>query len=204
MCTAPRTPKTTTPHYFAGKSERPMKRDGSPSIPALPLDRIDDMILLIRGRRVILDSDLASLYGLATKAFNQAVKRNRDRFPSDFMFRLTPEEKSEVVTNCDHLRKLKYSPALPAAFTEHGAIMAATVLSSPRAIAVSVNVVRAFVRLRQAMITHHEFANKLADLETKLIEHDEKLAEVFQAIRDLMQPAPVSPKRRIGFSISEE
>jgi hypothetical protein len=181
-----------------------MKTDATSAIPPLPLERIDDMILWIRGRRVILDSDLAALYGVATKAFNQAVKRNRDRFPPDFMFRLTPEEKSGVVTNCDHLRRLKFSPAVPAAFTEHGAIMAATVLNSPRAIAVSVNVVRAFVRLRQAMITHHEFANKLADLENKLIEHDERFAEVFRAIRDLMQPAPVPPKRRIGFSTSEE
>jgi hypothetical protein len=162
-----------------------MKSDATPGDPALPLERIDDMILWIRGRRVILDTDLAVVYGVATKAFNQAVKRNRDRFPSDFMFRLTPEEKAEVVTNCDHLRKLKF-------------------LNSPRAIAVSVNVVRAFIRLRQAMITHHEFANKLADLEKKLIEHDARFADVFRAIRDLMQPAPVTPKRRIGFSISEE
>jgi hypothetical protein len=181
-----------------------MKTDATSAILPLPLERIDDMILWIRGRRVILDTDLAALYGVATKAFNQAVKRNRERFPSDFMFRLTPDEKSEVVTNCDHLRKLKFSPAVPAAFTEHGAIMAATVLNSPRAIAVSVNVVRAFVRLRQAMITHHEFANKLADLENKLTEHDERFVEVFRAIRDLMQPTPVPPKRRIGFSISEE
>jgi hypothetical protein len=181
-----------------------MKRDDTSGNPALPLERIDEMILWIRGRRVILDTDLAALYGVATKAFNQAVKRNLDRFPSDFMFRLTPEEKAEVVTNCDHLRKLKFSPVLPAAFTEHGGIMAATVLNSPCAIAVSVNVVRAFIRLRQAMITHHEFANKLADLERKLTEHDERFAEVFRAIRYLMQPAPVPPKRRIGFSTSEE
>jgi hypothetical protein len=181
-----------------------MKSDTTSGITPLPLERIGDMILLIRGRRVILDADLANPYGVATKAFNQAVKRNRDRFPSDFMFRLTPEEKAEVVTNCDHLRKLKFSPVLPLAFTEHGAIMAATVLNSPRAIAVSVNVVRAFIRLRQAMITHREFANKLADLEEMLIEHDEKFAEVFHAIRELMQPAQVRPRRRIGFSISEE
>jgi hypothetical protein len=181
-----------------------MKRDATPGNPALPLERIDDMILWIRGRRVILDTDLAVLYGVATKAFNQAVKRNRDRFPSDFMFRFTPGEKAEVVTSCDHLRKLKFSPVLPLAFTEHGAIMAATVLNSPRAIAVSVNVVRAFIRLRQAMVTHHEFANKLADLERKLTEHDERFAEVFRAICYLMQPAPVPPKRRIGFSTSEE
>ena len=147
---------------------------------------------------------LAILYGVTTKAFNQAVKRNHERFPSDFMFRLTLEEKAEVVTNCDHLRKLKFSPVLPAAFTEHGAIMAASVLNSPRAIAVSVYVVRAFVRLREAMTSQREFASKLAELEKKLVEHDEKLAQVFEAIHELMEPAPVPPKRRIGFSTSEE
>jgi ORF6N domain len=172
--------------------------------PSPPMERIDRTTLLIRGQRVILDANLAALYRVTTKAFNQAVKRNRDRFPSDFTFRLTPGEKLEVVTNCDHLRKLKFSPVLPLAFTEHGATMAATGLSSPRAIAVSVNVVRAFIRLRQAMINHHEFANKLADLEKKLIEHDERFAEVFHAIHELMQPAPVPAKRRIGFSTSEE
>jgi hypothetical protein len=181
-----------------------MKSDITSGITPLPLERFDDMILLIIGRRVILDTDLATLHGVSTKAFNQAVKRNHDRFPSDFMFRLTPREKAEVVTNCDHLRKLKFSPGFPTAFTEHGVIMAATMLNSPRAIAASVNVVRAFIRLRQAMITHREFANKLADLEEMLIEHDEKFVEVFHAIRELMEPAPVPPKRRIGFSISEE
>jgi len=173
-------------------------------VPSLPAERIDRMILLIRGQRVVLDADLAALYAVPTKAFNQAVKRNLHRFPSDFMFRLTAEEKAEVVTNCDHLRKRKFSPVLPLAFSEHGAIMAATVLNSPRAIAVSVYVVRAFVRLRQAMISHQEFASKLTEFERKLVEHDEKFAQVFDAIRKLMQPAPVPPKRRIGFSTSEE
>ena len=112
-------------------------------------ERIEQSILLIRGQKVMLDSDLAELYGASTKAFNQAIKRNGDRFPADFMFRLTEEEKREVVTNCDHLRKLKFSNALPAAFTEHGAIFAATVLNTPRAITVSLYVVRAFVKVRE-------------------------------------------------------
>ncbi len=182
------------------KTDRPH----SSQLTSLPMERIDRMILLLRRQRVILDADLAILYGVTTKAFNQAVKRNHERFPSDFMFRLTLEEKAEVVTNCDHLRKLKFSPVLPAAFTEHGAIMAASVLNSPRAIAVSVYVVRAFVRLREAMISQREFASKLAELEKKLVEHDEKFAEVFEAIHELMQPAPVPPKGRIGFTASEE
>jgi hypothetical protein len=184
-----------------------MKTDTSrhaPQVPSLTVERIEQMILLIRAQRVVLDADLAALYAVPTKAFNQAVKRNLHRFPSDFMFRLTTEEKAQVVTNCDHPRKLKFSPVLPLAFSEHGAIMAATVLNSPRAIAVSVYVVRAFVRLREAMISHQGFSTKLAELESKLVEHDEKFAQVFDAIRKLMQPAPVPPKRRIGFSTTEE
>jgi hypothetical protein len=98
------------------------------SVPILR-ERIEQAILVIRGQRVMLDSDLAKLYGVLTKALNQAVKRNTDRFPKDFMFRLTQQEKSEVVTNCDHLSKLKFSPTMPFAFTEHGAIMVANVLN---------------------------------------------------------------------------
>ncbi len=98
---------------------------------------------------MILDTDLAKLYGVTTKRLNEQVKRNRERFPEDFMFQLTPEERSEVVANCDHLSKLKFSPVLPCAFTEHGAIMAASILNTPRAIETSVLVVRAFVRLRK-------------------------------------------------------
>jgi hypothetical protein len=99
------------------------------SVPILR-ERIEQAILVIRGQRVMLDSDLAKLYGVSTKALNQGVKRNTDRFPKDFMFRLTQQEKSEVVTNCDHLSKLKFSPTMPFAFTEHGAIMVANVLNS--------------------------------------------------------------------------
>ena len=95
----------------------------------ITVERIESKILLIRGQKVMLDSDLAALYGVPTKVFNQAVKRNRKRFPPDFLFRLTRKEKEKVVTNCDHLRKLKFSPTLPSAFTEHGAVMAANVLN---------------------------------------------------------------------------
>lgn len=165
---------------------------------------IERSILFIRGQKVVLDADLAELYGATTKAFNQAIKRNGDRFPPDFMFRLTKEEKREVVTNCDHLRNLKFSNVLPAAFTEHGAIMAATVLNTQRAITVSVYVVRAFVKLRELVNTHREFSRKLEDLEKKLVEHDEKFSVVFTAIRELMAPTTVPPKRRIGFSTSQE
>lgn len=106
----------------------------------IPLERVERLILLIRGEKVIIGSDLAELYGVTTKAFNQAVKRNSQRFPGDFMFQLTEEEKQYVVTNCDHLEKLKFSPTLPNAFTEHGALMAANILNSGRAVDASVQV----------------------------------------------------------------
>src|SRR5262249_32675628 len=120
------------------------------------------------------------------------------RFPADFMFRLTQREKGEVVTNCDHLRKLKYSPAFPFAFTEHGAVMLASVLNSPIAVQASIAVVRAFVKLRKLIGTRTELAKKLADLEKRIEGHDEEIAALFEAIRELMEP-PDKPAKRIGF-----
>ncbi|MFH0939747.1 MAG: ORF6N domain-containing protein [Planctomycetota bacterium] len=117
----------------------------------VPAQRIEKRIIFIRGQKIMLDADLAEIYGVFTKAFNQAVKRNIERFPPDFMFRLTDEEKIEVVTNCDHLARLKFSPVLPYAFTEHGAIMAANILNSKRAVEASMYVVRAFIRLREVL-----------------------------------------------------
>lgn len=111
----------------------------------LPPELIETQILLIRCQKVMIDSDLAKLYGVSTKALNQAVKRNRERFPGDFMFELTKEEKEEVVTNCDHLKQLKFSYTLPKVFTEHGAIMLASVLNSQRAVDASIYVVRVSV-----------------------------------------------------------
>ena len=161
------------------------------------LEEIVPQILTIRGHNVILDMDLARLYGTTTKALNQAVKRNAGRFPAEFMFRLTKEEKQQVVTNCDHLQQLKFSPVLPFAFTEHGAIMAASVLNTPRAVDVSVIVVRTFLKLREMLATHKDLARKLDALEQK---YDAQFKVVFDAIRQLMAPPP-EPKRRgkIGF-----
>jgi len=127
------------------------------------------------------------------------VRRNRDRFPGDFHFQLAADEKAEVVANCDHLQRLKFSPALPLAFTEHGAIMAASILNSPRAIEVSVYIVRAFVKLRELVAAHKELADKLAQLERKVAGHDAAIRELVVAIRELMAPAPDTKKRRIGF-----
>lgn len=160
---------------------------------------IQQRILLIRGEKVIIDADLADIYGVTTKALNQAISRNSERFPPDFMFRLTDEEKKKVITICDHLVKLKYSPVTPRAFTEHGAIMAASVLNSRRAIEVSVFVVRAFVHLRKLISGHKELARKLSQLERKLADHDDQIIALVSAIKKLMSPEPPPKKRRIGF-----
>jgi len=146
----------------------------------------------------MLDADLAEVYGTTTKALNQAVKRNRERFPAEFMFQLTRREKDEVVTNCDHLRKLKYSPNFPFAFTEYGAVMLASVLNSPIAVQASIAVVRAFIRLREILATHKELARKLKELENRIEGHDEEITALFDAIRELME-SPEKPSKQIGF-----
>jgi len=123
----------------------------------IPVERIEQAIFLIRRQKVMLDADLAILYGVPTKALNQAVKRNERRFPPDFMFRLTKKEKNELVTNCDRFERLKHSSALPHAFTEQGVAMLSSVLNSERAIDVNIEIIRAFVRLRQMLSAHKDF-----------------------------------------------
>jgi len=170
----------------------------------IPIGQIEQRILLIRGQRVMLDADLALLYGVPTRVLNQAVRRNLKRFPQDFMFKLTQPEKDQVITICDHLKNLKYAKALPNAFTEHGAIMVASVLNTERAVQISVFVVRAFVKLREMLSTHKELAHKLAALERKLQNHDESIRSLVVAIRQLMRPPePETPKKRIGFLVEE-
>lgn len=165
----------------------------------LPVGQIAQRILWIRERKVILDADLAELYGTQTKRLNEQIKRNSDRFPDDFLFQLTASEKSEVVANCDHLDRLKYSPRLPYAFTEHGALMVAAVLNTPRAVDVSIYVVRAFVKLRDILASNEELAVKLTELEQRVSSHDATIGELVDAIRQLMAPEP-GKKRSIGFA----
>jgi phage regulator Rha-like protein len=165
----------------------------------VPLERIERAIFSIRGEKVMLDSDLAELYGVETKALNQAVKRNLDRFPADFMFQLTAGDvfklnRSQIVTGSQKHRDPRFPPY---AFTEHGALMLANVLNSERAAQTSVQVVRAFVRLRQMLASNAELARKLAALENK---YDAQFKVVFDAIRQLMSP-PAKPKREIGFHV---
>ena len=166
----------------------------------IPVERIERAILLIRGEKVMLDIDLAAIYEVTTKRLNEQVKRNLNRFPPDFMIQLTTAEKAEVVANCDHLIQLRFSPHLPYAFTEHGVWMLANVLNSERAAQTSVQVVRAFVRLRQMLASNAELARKLAALENK---YDAQFKVVFDAIRQLMSPS-AKPKREIGFHVKND
>lgn len=146
----------------------------------------------------MIDYDLAQLYKVPTKALNQAVKRNEKRFPNDFMFQLTDAEKNEVVTNCDHLKRLKFSPVRPYVFTEHGALMLANILNSPEAVAMSLAIVRAFIRLRELLSTDRALTHKLAELERKIGAHDETIRHIVIALRQMMTPS-LKPKGPIGF-----
>ncbi len=165
----------------------------------IPMERIERAILSIRGEKVMLDSDLAELYGVETRVLNQAVKRNVDRFPEDFMFQLTTIEvvnmnRSQLVTGSQKHRDPRFPPYV---FTEHGALMLANVLNSERAAQTSVQVVRAFVRLRQMLASNAELALKLEALEKK---YDRQFKIVFDTIRQLMSP-PEPKRREIGFHV---
>lgn len=163
-------------------------------------DDIKSKILTIRTHRVILDSDLALLYEVPTKRFNEQVKRNKERFPADFMFQLTADEKQEVVANCDHLKNLKYSRTNPYAFTEHGAIMAASVLNSSKAIEVSVLIVRTFVKIRQMIANHKELNAKIQQVERKLQDHDGAIRSIILTLDELMEEKVSKEIRQIGFN----
>lgn len=177
----------------------------SRSVALLPVEHIARSILVMRGQKVLLDAELAALYGVATKRFNEQVRRNRERFPADFMFQLTAAEaetlKSQFATSKVHGRGGRRY--LPYAFTEHGAIQAATILNSSRAVEMSVYVVRAFVKLRELLASNSELARRLDELEArlarKLTTHDEAIVAILSAIRQLMSP-PVPKRRPIGFT----
>jgi hypothetical protein len=158
-------------------------------------------ILLIRRQRIMLDYDLAALYGLETRALKQAVRRNLNRFPSDFMFELTADEVRVMVSQTVIPGLGKLGGAAPMAFTEQGVAMLSSVLRSPRAVQVNIAIMRAFVRLREMLLTNSDLARKLADLEQK---YDAQFKAVFDAIRQLMAPPPAPPKPEIGFHVKEE
>lgn len=163
--------------------------------PLVPLVRIEQSILMIRGHKVILDFVLANLYGVETKNLNKAVKRNLDRFPEDFMFQLTPKEFTVLRFQFGTSKKRGGTRYLPLAFTEQGVAMLSSVLNSPRAVRVNVQIMRTFVRLRQMLISHEDLAKKLQAIEKK---YDGQFKVIFDAIRQLMLPQRSSP-RKIGF-----
>jgi phage regulator Rha-like protein len=169
----------------------------------IPVERIERLIYLIRGQKVMLDSDLAELYGVETGALNRSVGRNADRFPSDFAFQLTGQEVANLRCQIGISKKGRGGRRYhPYAFTEHGAIMAAMVLNSPRAVEMSVQVVRAFVRLREMLTSNRELAQKLAELERRLGGHDAAIRNLFEAIRQLLN-SPEPPRKQIGFHVKE-
>jgi phage regulator Rha-like protein len=168
----------------------------------LPATGIESAILLLRGQRVLLDADLAALYGVDARALKRAVRRNRARFPVDFMLELSPEEHRSLRCQFGALKRGQHAKYPPYAFTEQGVAMLSSVLRSERAILVNIAVMRAFVKLRETLAAHKELAQKLAELEQKIASHDQSIQTLFGAIRQLMSP-PSPPRKQIGFSVRE-
>ncbi len=171
----------------------------------IPHERIESKIYLMRGKKIMLDRDLAILYGVETRVFKQSVKRNRERFPDDFMFELTQVEKEMVITICDNPESIKFSPARPYVFTEQDVAMLSSVLKSKRAIQINIQIMRAFTKLRELMITHKDLARKIDELEHKFNEHDQKITLIFEAIKQLIQlpEEPQKQKGKIGFYVEK-
>ena len=184
----------------------PKKSHSSTTPLPVPTELIERRVYLVRGLKVMLDRDLADLYQVPTKAFNQAVKRNRQRFPEDFMFRLTAEEARILRSQPVTLEKGRgrYSKYAPYAFTEHGVAMLAAVLHSQRAIQTSIAIVRVFVRLREMLASHKGLSHKMAELERAQKEHAAHIATIYEMVEELMAPSEVPPSRRIGFVTGSE
>jgi hypothetical protein len=169
-------------------------------------EQIENAVLLLRSEKVLLDADLAKLYGVTTKALNQAVKRNLSRFPKDFTFRLTAKEtamwnRSQTETSSQKHRDPRYPPF---AFTEQGVAMLSSVLRSERAVQVNIEIMRVFVRIRQIIAVNADVARRLDEIEARMGEHDEQFIHVIRAIRELMDPPSAPKRRRIGFHAPEE
>ncbi len=165
----------------------------------IPIETIAQRIFLIRGYRVMLDRDLAELFGVETKHLNRQVKRNIQRFPEEFMFQLTPEEKDKLVPIWHQFKKIKHSYILPYAFTEHGVAMLASVLRSERAIKMSIIIIKTFVKLREIVLAHKDLAFKLKEIENKVEKHDLDIQGILRALKQLLEPPPVKEKPPIGF-----
>ena len=165
----------------------------------IALKVIEQRIFSIRGQKVMIDRDLAQLYGVETKYLNRQVKRNAQRFPREFMFQLTKKEREELVTNWHRFQTIKHSSSLPFVFSEHGVAMLSSVLKSETAVKINILIIKAFIKLREAMIAHKEFFYRLQALEQKVGSHDGEIQAIFKAIRELMAPPRGKPKSRIGF-----
>ncbi len=165
----------------------------------IPQEVVEKRIYIVRGQRVMLDRDLAELYGVKTRHLNRQVKRNIKRFPMEFMFQLTRQERNELVPIWHQFGKMKHSYVMPHAFTEHGVAMLASVLNSDRAIKISIIIINTFVRLREILSTHKELAYKLRELEGKVEKHDTEIQAIFEAIRQLMEPPPAKERVITGF-----
>lgn len=169
----------------------------------MPMERIESKIFLIRGQKVMLDKDLAELYEVETKYLNRQVRRNLDRFPKEFMFQLNTREKNELVTNWHRFISLKHSTTLPYAFNEHGVAMLASVLRSEKAVKISIFIIKAFVRLRQALASHKALAENLKELRQKVGQHDVEIGLIIKAIEKMIA-FEEKPKKKIGFITSKE
>lgn len=155
---------------------------------------------MIRDQKVMIDTDIAELYGVTTKRLNEQVKRNISRFPSNFMFELTKEEKNQVVANCDHLEKLKFSPVLPKVFTEHGILMVANVLTSERAIQVSIKIIEVFIKMREALTDNLSLKLEVEEIKKKLTNHSKNIELVFNYLDELIdKKEDMKPRPKIGY-----
>ena len=169
----------------------------------IPTERIAGSVIYLRGQKVMLDFDLAALYGVATKILNQAVKRNVGRFPEDFMFQLSPEEARSLRSQIATLKRGEHLKYRPYAFTEQGVAMLSSVLNSNRAVKVNIVIMRAFVKLRETIETNRALARKFAELEKRVGKHDEKIDAILETIRQLMAPS-TKPTREIGLHVREK
>jgi hypothetical protein len=165
----------------------------------IPQERIISKIFMIRNQKVMIDADLAELYGVTTKRLNEQVKRNKECFPNDFMFQLNDEEKKELVANCDHLKRLKFSSTNPYAFTEHGAVMLASVINSEKAIHTNILIVRSFIKMRELLLTQKDILLKLEKLENSSQAHDKEIKVIYSYLKELINP-PIKPRVKIGFN----
>ncbi len=175
----------------------------SKQIELIPEEIIHGKIFAIRGKKVMLDRDLAELYGVTTKRLNEQVKRNLKRFPEDFMIKLTKKEKDELVANCDRFNKLKHSTSNPYVFTEQGIAMLSSVLNSEISIQVNIQIIRVFIKLRQMLFSQKDIELKLKEIEKKLEEHDQTFYEVFYQMKQILIQED-SPKKQIGFNADEQ